>query len=182
MSTLKMIFRFAVLSLLFLMVSCVKDVDVDQAQEIVIPPTAALDLVYFTLDPSHFVRERPSGPLIARDEVRLEFLDDDYIRNGLIRADYNFIFTNSFRQSFKSTFIFLSENNVVRYRINFDIPAGSPSSPVTIDYTEIIDIDEIDAIRKSIKMFVILEMQPNSEVIEGELQLKSKAFYRFEFK
>ncbi len=179
MSTMKLFFRLLLLSVFFFMTSCVKEMDMDQAEEIVIPPSVALDLVYFTIDPSHFVQ---AGPLVARDEVRLEFLDDDYIRDGLMRADYNFIFINSFPQSFKANFTFLTENDVVRYRVNFVIPPGNPSSPATIDYTEIIDVDEISAIRESIKMDVSIEMVPNGEAFEGQLQLKSKAFYEFEFK
>lgn len=182
MSTMKLLFRLALLSIFFVATSCVKDMDLDQAQEIVIPPSVALDLIYATIDSSDFVSTGASGPLIARDEVRLEFLDDDYIRDGLMRADYNFIFENSFTQSFNAKITFLSESNRVKYRVDFVIPAGSAASPTTIDYTEIIDVDEITAIRESIKMFVEIEMVPNGEDFEGELQLRSKAFYKFEFK
>lgn len=182
MSTMKLFIRLCVFPVFILVTSCVKDIDIDQAQEIVIPPSVALDLVYFTLDPSDFVQSSASGPFVARDEVRLEFLDDEYIRDGLVRADYNFVFINSFPQTFRATFTFLSENNSVRYRVSFDVPAGSASTPATIDYTEIIDIDEIDAIRRSIKMRMQIEGMPNEEAFEGQLQLKSKAFYNFEFK
>lgn len=174
--------RFALLSVLLVLASCVRDVDINQAEEIVIPPTAALDLVYFTLDSSHFMPRASSGTSRARDEVRLEFLDDDYVRNGLVRADYNFIYTNTFSQPFKNRITFLSENNVVRYVIEFDIPAGSVSEPAVVNYTEIINIDEIRAIRESIKMIIDIEMLANSQQNEGKLQLKSKAFYQFEFK
>lgn len=182
MSTMKLLYRLTLLSIFFVMTSCVKDMDLDQAQEIVIPPSVALDLIYSTIDSSDFFSTGASGSLVARDEVHLEFLDDDYIRDGLMRADYNFIFENSFTQTFNAKFTFLSENNLVKYRVDFVIPAGSSASPATIDYTEIIDVDEIKAIRESIKMIVEIEMVPNGDAFEGELQLKSKAFYKFEFK
>lgn len=180
MSTFRSFFRLPVVCLILLLTGCVKDVDISQAQEIVIPPTAALDLVYFTIDGSHF--HGSSGQLVARDEVRLEFLDDDYIRNGLVRADYNFIYTNSFEFPIRNTITLLSESNVVRYRFQFDIPAGSAASPATVNYTEIIGLNDIDAVRESITMVISLEMQPTSTPVEGELKLKSKAFYEFEFK
>lgn len=182
MSKIKFLVKMAFLPLLFVGNSCVKDVDFDQASEIVIPPTVAMDLVYFTLAPSHFHEDVPAGPLVAKDVVRLEFLDDDYIQNSLVQANFNFIYTNTFPQPFTNTITFLSENNAVKYKIVFDIPAGSVNAPSTVDYTEIIDIDEIDAVRETIKMAIEIEMHPNSEAIEGELQLKSKAFYKFEFK
>lgn len=183
MCTLKLFVKlFIIVSWFPGLVSCIRDVDIDQAEEIVIPPTAALDLVYFTLDSSHFVPQPSSGVVMARDEVRLEFLDDDYIRNGLVRADYNFIYINTFSESFTNTITFLSENNAIRYVIRFDIPAGSSAEPAVINYTEIIDSDEIQAIRESIKMVISIESQSNSLPATGELQLKSKAFYQFEFK
>lgn len=178
---LKICTRFFVLSLLFCAFSCVKDIDIDQAQEIVIPPTAAIDLVHATLGVTDFLPQGEQGPLVAYDEVRLEFLDDDYIQNGLVQADFNFLLINTFSQDLSATFVFRSDNNTARYTVDVDIPAGSPSSPTTIDYTEIIGLDEIDAIKESIKMSVEIEMVPNSEAIEGTLQLKSKAFYHFEF-
>ncbi|WP_424495111.1 hypothetical protein [Salinimicrobium sp. GXAS 041] len=182
MSIPKFLHLFLLVTLLLISTGCFRDVDVDQAEEIVIPPSAALDLVYFTLDSTHFEQRNSTGTLIARDIVRLEFLDDDYIRDGLVRADYNFIYTNTFKFPIQNTIHFLSENDVVKYRLNFEIPAGSLESPATINYTEIINRDEIDAIRESIKMSVTLEMQAPSPPSEGSLKLKSKAFYDFEFK
>lgn len=172
---------FPVMLVLILFASCVRDVDIDQAGEIVIPPTAALDLVYFNLNSSNF-QDEGSNVLRAVDETRLGFLDDNYIRDGLVRVDFNFRYTNTFEHTITNTIHFLSENNQVRYTIKFDIPPGTIGNPNTINYTEIIKEDNIDAIRKSIKMRVELEMNPVSENPEAELQLKSRAFYTFEFR
>ena len=69
MPAYKKIFTIA-LSGLFLCGSCFKEVDLDQASEIVIPPTAALDLIYFTLDLEDFHPLNTSGPKMAGDVVR----------------------------------------------------------------------------------------------------------------
>ncbi len=182
MSIPKFLHILPLVAVLVVASGCVRDVDVDQAEEIVIPPSAALDLVYFTLDSTHFEQRNTAGPFVARDVVRLEFLDDDYIRDGLVRADYNFIYTNTFEFPIKNTVHFLSENDVVKYRLNFEIPAGSLETPATINYTEIINEDRIEGIRESIKMIITLEMQAPAPPSEGSLKLKSKAFYDFEFK
>lgn len=181
MLSLKSLFRFPVMLVLVLFTSCVRDVDVDQAREIVIPPTAAIDLVYFSLNSSKF-QDEGDNVLRAVDETRLEFLDDDYIRDGLTRADFNFRYTNTFEHTITNTIEFLSENNQVRHTIKFDIPGGSNEDPNSINYTEIIKEDKIGAIRNSIKMRVKLEMNSPSGGPEGELQLKSRAYYTFEFR
>ncbi|GAB2780239.1 hypothetical protein [Salinimicrobium soli] len=168
--------------LLFLvMQSCVKDVDIDQYQEIVIPPTAALDLVYFTLSAENFLNS--SGQVqTAKDEVRLEFLDDDYIQDGLVGANFNFIFYNTFPQAFSVTVKLLATNNSVRYQFPVEVPPGQPGTPTVVNYTELVPASRINDIKRSIKLVVEVEMQPNSEPIEGALRLESKAFYKFEFK
>lgn len=180
MPTMKSFSRFPVLLVLILFASCIRDVDVDQARDIIIPPTAALDLVYFTIDGSHF-HEQGEGVLKATDQTRLEFLDDDYIRDGLVRADFNFQYTSTFSEEITSTIYFISEYGRVMYTIQFVVPAGTPESPNSINYTEIIKQDRIEAIRRSIEMRIELQMNPDSGNSEGELQLKSRGFYTFEF-
>ena len=181
MSYFKASKRFVLLLFLIVLNSCVKDVDVQQARDIVIPPTAAVDIVYFTLTPSDFFPAPADTTVVADDEVRLEFLDDDYIRSSLTRADFNFVFSNSFPQEFTSTIRFLSPSNNEKYMVQLEIPPGEPGAPVFIDYTEIIEGDRIQAIRESIKMVIEIKADTASMPVEGELVFKSKAFLKFEF-
>lgn len=176
----KKIPKIAFLTLLFLIFpSCVKDVDMEQYKEISIPPTAAIDLVYFTLTPPDF---GASGQIAPVDAVRLEFLDDDYIQESLMRANFNFRFTNSFPQPFTATIQFRSESGSVLHTVVIEIPSGGTTNPAVVDFTEIVNESQITRIRRSIEMRVKVEMHPNAAEIEGELQLQSKAFYTFEFR
>lgn len=177
----KFLFKAAFLFLFFSLTSCVKDVDLDQAQEIVIPPTAAIDLVFFDLTLDEF-SVGPGGNLWAEDESRLDFLDDDYIQDGLMRADFNFRIINSFENAFKINILFRSPTNAIRYQIPIEIPPGSIETPAVIDYTEIVDNSQIDKIKKSIKVSIDIDMLEDPVVTEGSLQLKSKGTYYFEFK
>ena len=181
MPTLKTIYTYALISVMLLGTSCVKDIDLEQANEIVIPPTAAIDLVYFTLDLEEFTPTNTTGPKMAGDVVRLEFLDDDYIQDGLVRADLNFVYYNSFTSPIRSELIFLSENDREQYRISFTIPGGSPEEPGVVNYTEIIQGEDLEDFKQSIKMRVELEMFSGANDPGGQLQLKSKAFLKLEY-
>ncbi|NJY63136.1 hypothetical protein HC174_10250 [Salinimicrobium sp. CDJ15-81-2] len=181
MPPIKYLFKAAFLILFIMLNSCVKDVDLDQAEEIVIPPTAAIDLIYFDLTEDQFF-VGPGGNLRAVDETRLDFLDDDYIQDGLMRADFNFRFINSFESPFDINILFKSPSNAIRHQIRIEVPAGTVGTPAVIDYTEIIDNSQIDRIRKSIKVSVEVDMQENPAATGGSLQLKSKGTYYFEFK
>ncbi|HET7361691.1 MAG TPA: hypothetical protein VFI78_07150 [Salinimicrobium sp.] len=182
MPTLKPFLRLALLAAFFILHSCVKDVDLHQIDEVVIPPKAALNLVYFTLSSDDFIRNQDQNSRgTVSDLVRLEFLDDDYIRDGLVQAEFQFKYTNGFSFPLVSTVTFLSENNVVQYQFSFPIAAGSPGNPKITNHFETIDRKNIEVIKKSIKMRIELESQSRANPFSGELQLKSKAFYNFEF-
>lgn len=172
--------KFALLPVFLLVLSCVKDVDLDQYEEITIPPTAALDLIFFTLTSEDFIDNTGEFEK-ATDDVRLEFLDDEYIQNGLVEAWFNFRFTNSFAQPFTATFRFLSESSALMHTIIIEIPAGGGDTPAVIDYSEIISGSNINRIRNSIQLEVEIEIHPNSAPVEGELQLESRAYYTFDF-
>lgn len=180
MPSYKNLLRITFLTLLLFCTSCVKDVDMDQAEEIVIPPTAAIDLIYFDLTVEE-LSTGSGGNLRAEDETRLDFLDDDYIQDGLMRADFNFRFTNSFQNSFSVNFLFRTESNAITHQIRVDVPAGTTASPAIIDFTEIID-SEINRIKRSIKVSAQIDMQEALISGEGNLKLQSKGIYYFEFK
>ena len=162
----------AFLTLLVACFSCVKDVDLDQANEIVLSPEAAVDLIFFDLVASEFTTVSGSG-VTAKDETRLDFLDDDYIQNDLVRADFNFRFTNTFESPLNAIIRFLSPGNGVQHTVVVPIPQGSLEEPAVVDYTEIINEAQITRIRRSIKMSVEVTRHDPSAVA-GSLQLASK--------
>ncbi|MFO8146278.1 MAG: hypothetical protein ACQEQB_12570 [Bacteroidota bacterium] len=172
------------LSLLLIagLTSCVKDVDLDQADRITLQPDLQVDLLIFDVDEVDF-RDPETNELktIIRDTVRLEFLDDDYIQDDLSEVEFSFKYINSFPQSFNNSILFLSENNQVQHRIDFPIDPGTITNPVTTEITELIDEDQIGVIRRSIKMVVEIEVIPNEEPFTGELTFQSKGLFSFQF-
>lgn len=171
--------KIAFLTLLLACSSCVKDVDMDQYDEIILSPEAAVDLIFFDLTAEVFTEGSGSGQT-ASDETRLDFLDDDYIQNNLVRADFNFRFTNSFQSPLTATISLISPGNSVQHTIIIPIPPGSPGEPATVDYTEIITEAQIYRVRRSIKMSVAITRH-DPMAVEGSLHLASKGFYYFEF-
>ena len=159
--------------------SCVKDVDVDQFDEIVIPPSAVIDLVFFQLDFDNFV-DSSGAPVSPLDELRLEFLDDDYIQTGLKSAEFNVVFTNTLDQPSTAVFRFESESRNLQYIFSVEIPSGSVTSPTVINYTEIVPESQINKIKKSI--WLVTEIKPTGQSPgRGELKLESTGLYNFEF-
>lgn len=162
--------------------SCVKDVDLNQAERITLQPDLQVDLLIFDVDEVDF-RDLGTNALktIIRDTVRLEFLDDSYIQKDLSEVAFSFKYINSFPQSFHNRISFLSEDNQVQHRVDFLINPGTVVNPVATERIELIEEDQIGVIRRSIKMVVEIEVIPNSETFAGELTFQSKGLFSFQF-
>ena len=165
-----------------LMTSCFKDVDFEQAQDIQLAPDLEVDLLYYKIDKTDFLdSETNAFTPVIRDTVRLEFLDDDYIQDGLMFAEFRFKHENKFPYLIKSSIRFLSENDRNQFSVNYDIPPGSIDSPSVVDTTYVVDGGDIGKVRRSLKMLVVLEMIGGAKDTEGELKFSSKGLFKFEF-
>lgn len=165
-----------------LLTSCFKDVDFGQAQDIQLAPDLEVDLLYYKIDKTDFLDSETNvfNPVI-RDTVRLEFLDDDYIQDGLRYAEFRFKHENKFPYLIKSSIRFLSENNSNQFSVNYDIPPGSLDSVAIVDTIHVVDGNNIEKVRSSLKMLVELEIMGGGKDMEGELDFSSKGLFKFEF-
>ncbi len=175
--------RLGILLLLWAVTgSCVKDVDISQSQQITLNPDVQLDLLIFDVNQDDFLDPQTNSlRSVIRDTVRLEFLDDDYVQQDLQQVELKYKYINTFSQAFYSKISFLSENDQVQYASEFFIGAGSPDSPAETEKTDLIPNSNINSIKRSIKMAVEIEVQPNNDPFEGELKFQSKGLFSFQF-
>lgn len=170
------------LFLAFAVVSCVKDVDFDQAGNITLQPEIQADLLIFDIDQKEFVDLETNLPVqVIRDTVRLEFLDDDYIQDDLVKVEFSFRYRNSFPQSFNNKISFLSENDNLQHQVNFVTDGGSQGAPSLTEKIELIELSNINVIKRSIKMVVEIEVISNNEPFIGTLSFESKGLFSFQF-
>lgn len=162
--------------------SCLKDVDLDQREEISLSPDVQIDLLIYDIDQSQF-KDPSTGNVKTHisDTVRLEFLDDDYIQEDLTSVEFYLRHNNTFPREIESKIRFLSNGNVEQFAVNYTIKPGAAGNPVTTEQFEFIEEDRIHLVRRTIKMVVELEVQPGSAKFEGELDFASKGLFSFEF-
>jgi len=161
---------------------CVKDVDLNQKEEISLSPDVQIDLLIYDIDQSQF-KDPSTGNIKTHisDTVRLEFLDDDYIQKDLSTVEFYFRHINTFPREINSKIRFLSDANQEQFAVNYIIKPGTAGNPVTTEQFEFIEEDRIHLVRRTIKMVVELEVQPGSSKFEGELDFASKGLFSFEF-
>ncbi|MBE16177.1 MAG: hypothetical protein ABNH00_02730 [Dokdonia sp.] len=163
------------------LVSCVSDVDFDQTDQIVFTPEVDLDLTFFELTTANFEDTVSGLPIpVVRDTTRLEFLDDDFIRDNLTQIELLLRYDNSFSQDFEHKTLFLDENNQVQFEIAFEVAAAIDGQTETTLYQQTIIDPELAAIRNAIKMLIEIRMLPDGQPIAGRLRHQSKAIYSLE--
>ncbi|APG61144.1 hypothetical protein [Christiangramia salexigens] len=165
-----------------MLTSCFKDVDFSQSQNIALKPDIETGLLYYQLNENDFLDSQTNNftPVI-RDTVDLEFLDDDYIQDGLMYAEFRFRHENTFDNRIKSKIRFLNKNGRTEFEVLYEIPAGSYEFPGVIDTILVMEGENIEKVRRSFPMAVELEMIDGGEKIKGELGFSSKALFKFEF-
>lgn len=170
------------LALSFVFSSCFKDVDLGQAENIQLSPDLEADLLFYTLNENDFLDSETNAysPAI-RDTVRLEFLNDDYIQDGLMHAEFRFRHENSFPYQIRSNIRFLNNSGQEQFNVSYDIPPGSVSSPAIVDTVHVIQGGDIVKVRRTIQMVTELEIIGAGKELEGELDFSSKGLFRFEF-
>ncbi|WP_051201403.1 hypothetical protein [Christiangramia portivictoriae] len=170
------------LLLLVLFTSCFKDVDFSQTEDIQITPDIDVDIIYYDLNKVDFL-DSDTGEFTAiiRDTVRLEYLDDSYIQDGLTYAEFRFRHENSFPYEIRSELNFLNARNRKEFDVNYIIPAGSDTVISVIDTIHIVQGSNIDEVKNSIELAVELELLEPSKSLEGNLKFLSKGLFRLTF-
>lgn len=169
------------LFVLLLTVSCIKDVDFDQADAIAPTPIVELDLIFFDLNGGDFYDATTNtARLTVRDTTEIKFLDDSEIQDKLKRAEFLFKFTNSISSDFQVDFQFLSEQNDTTYTTQTLVNSGSVDSAVqTIFIEDVLEESLLDLTQAS-KVVVSVTIASTDTGLGGALNLQSKTTYYLE--
>ena len=166
---------------LLLVVSCIKDTDFDQAENIALTPIVELDLIYFNMEAGAFFDETTSTPRLTLTETtEIRFLNGSDIQESLKRAEFFFRFTNSIEREFQVDFQFLSEQNDTTYVTGTTVNVGTTASPVVTEFIENIEGDAILDLTQANKVVVSVTIPSSNAQLEGALNLQSKTTYYLE--
>lgn len=181
MKNLKELLKLFLLSfILFGLSGCVKDIDLEQVEEIQIKPTAVIDLVNFSLEADLSNNYEPGVPVKLEKTVPFEVVTND-LKESVVSVDLAFEYFNSLPRLFNGTVLFINDKNKVKQKIEFEIPPGSQEDPETFRFIHTFADNDLESLNQATQVKVELEMQPGPEALKGLLQLKSTAAYRFQF-
>ncbi len=181
---LKLIPKFAFICLLFFQsTSCVKDVDFEQSEDLLVTPALEVSLVRFNEAANRFSVDGTEITII-RDSVRIEIFSDDFVVDNLRRAEFLFETTNSINRAFEAEIQFLNDDNTEQHLIQFEVEASPTNQELVTINEEIFENDAINDLTSTTKLILTFTMQPSTDgsVLNensiGSIKFKSKgAFY-----
>ncbi len=156
--------------------ACVKDTDFEQTDDILVTPVIELDFLFYELNSESF-SEIGANNIIVSDTTNFDFLNDEFIVDNLLRAEFYFKYTNSFPVDFVSEYKFLNENNELQYEITFPVGAGATSAPLITEHIENVEGETILELTSAEKVVVNVIASTAVDDLEGLLNLQSKTTY-----
>lgn len=169
------------ISLFFGFTSCVKDVDLDQIQDIRLQPRAVVDLINFHREADLIPNIDPGIPISHEEVIPFEVITDD-LEESVVGIDLGFEYYNSLPRTFQVEIAFLDDRNRVKQIRQFEIPPGTKNLPATNTLTfSFTTAKELELLGESTQVKVKFTMEPGPGATEGEIQLVSTAAYQFEF-
>jgi hypothetical protein len=120
------------LFVLVLISSCVKDIDLDQIDDIEIFTDHNISLIHFELGVPSFLDALNTEVLVFTDTTKFPLFTGAYSRNYLIQADFEYVLSNSFDRDIIVQYELLDINDISLYNfLPILIPQGSVAIPVT---------------------------------------------------
>ena len=165
--------------------SCVKDVDFDQADNILLTPVLASSILYTEVEASRF-SENGMEIEIVRDSIdNIEIFRDEFVKDNLVKVELSFEAANTINRTFNLQIDFLNDTNELQHMLSFDVLQSSSGNDVLTNYTEIFEDASLDVLKLTTKMVITLTLYPSSdgsmlnEDSIGKVALKSKGIFYF---
>ncbi len=165
--------------------ACVKDVDFDQVDDLILTPVYDIDFIYAAVDIETLITQNDDSStilpeVIANDTLDYDFLENDFVTDNIVQVTLTFEFENTIEKGFDFNFQFLnSENQPIdqSYTIPVLPGAGVDALPVVTRRDIILDRAAIVALSTAEKLTSSIRVEEVSRDLTGNIILKSKALY-----
>lgn len=168
---------------LVLLVSCVKDVDFDQAEGLILTPVAAASIVYTEVDAPRFTENGIELETVTDTIADIELFTDDFVLDHLVKAELVFESTNTINRTFGLQIDFLSDTNAQLHSFSFDIAPSPSGDEVVSTHTEVFEDASLEALKMTRHMVLTFQLYPSTdgtsldENSTGHISLKSRGTF-----
>ncbi|WP_282041140.1 hypothetical protein [Winogradskyella flava] len=165
--------------------SCIKDVDFDQAEDVVLTPVITSSVLFTEVEASRFSENGMELETVRDSVANIEIFTDQFVIDNLVKVELVFEVSNSINRTFGLQIEFLNEADELQNEFSFDALPSSSGNDVIIEYTEVFEDESLEALKTSTQMVIILTLYPSTdgtflnEDSAGKVGLKSKGVFYF---
>lgn len=165
--------------------ACIKDVDFDQAENLSISPALEVSILHFEEPVNTFLDDDGVEIITVKDSVNIGIFSDQFVVDNLIKADFLFEATNTINRAYEAEIEFYNDLFELQHTINFGVSESPNNQDVVVEYVEIFEGMELEALKATTNLVLTLNLLPSmdgstlNENTPGDLILRSKASFYF---
>ncbi len=170
----------AVLFLLLSIVSCTKDIDFTQGEDLEVNPVMETSLIYFNEAATSFNDIGVATAVVLTDEVVLNVFNTAFFVENVTQSDVVMALTNSINRGFEIRVQCLNNANQLQHQFSFSVPASPDNLPVETVHTEVFQGPTLNALKRTTKLVFTVEMQAGEPLTAsslGRIALRSKGVF-----
>lgn len=168
-----------ILPLYLVCISCTKEIDLNQADDLEINPITTISLFHFDAPANNFIIGN-SNAFSDGDFVQIDIFNNSFIDNNLVRAELEFETINSINRDYEVQIDFLDDSNEIRHTFTFSAEASPNNENITTRHIEVFEDTELSNLKQTSNLAFTLTMLPGEPVnssTPGNISLKSKATF-----
>lgn len=176
---MKLVTPIFLICVLFLF-GCVKDIDMDQLDDIEFLSEHKIALIHFDLEVPDFLDDLNNEKLRLSDFTRIPIFDGSYTEDYLIQADFQYVFSNSFDRGVTIQYQFFDiYGNFLHELPQIYIPKGA----LDLSVTQSISGDDISLVSATDQVIVAVQLDsgtiPLDPIQPYMFSLKSGLFLHY---
>lgn len=167
---------FTILCLPLLFISCSSDLDFDQIDDLKLEPVFVGNLVYFDVLANQFV-DNGTEQSIAFDAQGFDVFKNKFLKDNVVKSEFNFEITNTINRAFTISLIFLDNNDQQLQTLKFEVPAYTGTTTI-LKFNEIFENQRLDLLKQTTQLAFLINLKagpPLNENSPGSLKLRSSA-------
>lgn len=166
--------------LFVLSMSCTKDVDFNQIDDLEINPVLESSIIYFNAPATNFYNNGEIS--VSQDFVLLDIFNNKLTVDDLTKAAFTFESINSINRAFQLDIDFIDSNDDTQYSIMLLAPQSINNQDIITEQLVVFEDDDLVALKRTVKLVFTITLQSGEPIDDntlGDITLKSKGLFYF---
>lgn len=155
--------KFIYVIFVLIIVSCVKDIDFDQAEDFSITPVLVSSIAYSDLKATKYVKNGIEVGIVTDTISDIEIFKNDFLKDNLVRAEIELEILNTIQRGSNTLIKFLDTNNNLKHSFNINIPTPINGNEVKVNHIEVFDIIDVENLKETTKIVFVSTLQPSTD-------------------